>query len=433
MTAARQFAKYASLNTLAMMGVSFYVLADTFFISLAEGENGLAALNLVLPVYSLMFALGAMTGVGSATRFSILRARGESKAQRCFANAVEFALMIGAVISLLGGFFPQRIISLLGGDALLISVGMPYTRTFMSFAPFFIVNSVFTSFVRNDGDPSIAMAATLSSSLSNVALDYLFMFPLGMGMQGAALATGMSPIISIAICSVHFFTKKNTLSLKPVVPSFRLLISSWQLGISAFVGEISSGVTTAVLNYVLLGLAGNAGVAAYGVVANYAIVGASVFNGIAQGAQPLESRAYGEGDNAAAKKLLSMAAGTALALSLVIFSLVFFFAPALVGVFNSEGSQQLAALAEKGIRLYFIGYIFAGFNIVGTGYLSAVERPIAAFLASIIRGFAAIIAFAFILSALFGMTGVWLAFPAAELLTAFVTACAVIYKKKKNA
>lgn len=199
MTAARQFAKYASLNTLAMMGVSFYVLADTFFISLAEGENGLAALNLVLPVYSLLFALGAMTGVGSATRFSILRARGESKAQRCFANAVEFALMIGAVISLVGGFFPQKIISLLGGDALMISVGTPYTRTFMSFAPFFIVNSVFTSFVRNDGDPSIAMAATLSSSLSNVALDYLFMFPLGMGMQGAALATGMSPIISIAI------------------------------------------------------------------------------------------------------------------------------------------------------------------------------------------------------------------------------------------
>ena len=180
MSAVRQFAKYASLNTLAMIGISFYVLADTFFISLAEGKNGLTALNLVLPVYSVIFAIGSMTGTGSATRFAILRARGEAASQRCFSNAVEFAAAFGLVFMLIGVFNAEGIVRLLGGDAEIVAVGTSYTRTFMAFSPFFMLNYVFTAFVRNDGAPSVAMAATLTSSLSNVVLEYLFMFPLGM-------------------------------------------------------------------------------------------------------------------------------------------------------------------------------------------------------------------------------------------------------------
>ena len=425
MSALRQFAKYASLNTLAMIGISFYVLADTFFISLAEGHNGLTALNLVLPIYSLLFALGAMIGTGSATRFVILRARGEQAAERLFMNAAEFALMIGLVFMAIGGLFPQSVVRLMGGDAEIVAVGTAYTRTFMLFSPCFILNHVFNAFVRNDGDPAVAMAATLSSSLSNIALDYLFMFPLGMGMMGAALATGISPVISIAVCSLHFFSKKNTLRFSPTLPSLRMLWEACRLGVSAFVGEISSGVTTMTFNFVILGLSGNTGVAAYGVIANYALVANSVFNGIAQGAQPLVSRAYGERDFPTAKRLLKLAAGTALVIAAAMLAAVFAFSPSLVAVFNSEGSSELAALAEVGMRLYFVGFLFAAINIIGTGFLSATERAGAAFAAAILRGFAAIVGFAFALGSLFGMTGVWLAFPAAELVTAAVTVAAL--------
>lgn len=429
MKTVKTFAKYASLNSLGMLGVSFYVLADTLFISLAEGKNGLTALNLVLPVYSLLFAIGAMLGVGSATRFTILRARGEEKAERCFANAVEWGLAAGALFSAAGGLFPEGIVRLFGGSEEIVAVGAPYTMTFMLFSPFLILNHVFNAFVRNDGAPAVAMAATLTSSVSNVVLDYLFMFPLGMGMRGAALATGISPTISIAICSLHFFSKKNTIRLKPVLPSVRLLLSSCKLGAAAFVGEISSGVTTTVLNFVLLSISGNSAVAAYGVIANYSIVCCAVFNGISQGAQPLVSRAYAEGRKVDEKQLLSLATGTALCLSVIMLAAALLFAPEMTMLFNSEGSAELAALAETGIRLYFTGFIFAGLNIVGTGYLSATERAAAAFYASIIRGFAAITAFAFLLSALLGITGVWLAFPAAELLTLFVTAFGILKKK----
>lgn len=412
-----------------MLGVSLYVLADTLFISLAEGKNGLTALNLVLPVYSLLFAIGAMLGVGAATRFAILRARGEKTAERCFANAAEWGLMAGIIFSLVGGFFPENIVGIMGGDAEIVAVGAPYTMTFMLFSPFLILNHIFTAFVRNDGAPVVAMTATLTSSLSNVALDYLFMFPLGMGMRGAALATGISPIISIAICSLHFLSKKNTLSAKPIIPSLRLLISSCKLGASAFVGEISSGVTTTVLNFILLRIAGNPAVAAYGVIANYAIVCFAIINGISQGAQPLVSRAYAKGRKPAEKQLFLLSMGSALLISGLILAAAVLFAPEMTMLFNSEGSEELASYAESGIRLYFTGFIFAGLNIVGAGYLSAIERAGAAFLASVIRGFAAIILFAFMLSALLGITGVWLAFPAAELLTLFVTAFGVLKKK----
>lgn len=432
MSAVRQFAKYASLNTLAMIGISFYVLADTFFISLAEGKNGLTALNLVLPVYSVIFAIGSMTGTGSATRFAILRARGEAAAQRCFSNAVEFAAAFGLVFMLIGVFYAEGVVRLLGGDAEIVAVGTAYTRTFMAFSPFFMLNYVFTAFVRNDGAPSVAMAATLISSLSNVVLDYLFMFPLGMGMRGAALATGISPIISIAVCSLHFWGKSNTIAFRPVLPSFKMFMDSCRLGISAFVGEISSGVTTAVFNFVILGIVGNTGVAAFGIIANYSIVATGVFNGIAQGAQPLISKSYGEGDMRGAKRFFALGSTTALAFAAAMLAAVLALAPTLVSVFNSEGNAELAMLAEQGIKLYFIGFIFASFNIAGTGFLSATEHVAAAFAAAVLRGFAAVVGFAFLLAALFGMTGVWLAFPAAELLTAAVTLSAVSRWGKKR-
>ena len=431
MTIVKQFSKYVSLNILAMLGISCYILADTFFISAAQGADGLTALNLVLPVYSIIFAIGSMLGTGAATRFAILRAKGDSSAERYFANAVEFAVIFGAVFMLIGGFFPQQVVSLFGGDPHITEVGADYTQVFMLFAPFFMLNHICTAFVRNDGAPAIAMTATIVSSLSNVLLDYVFMFPLGMGMTGAALATGISPIISISVCCIHFFSKRNSVRLCVAVPSLRLLGASCQLGASAFVGEISSGVTTTVFNFIILAIAGNVGVAAYGVVANFAIVGTAVFNGIAQGTQPLVSKAYGEADKSGLRKIMLLAMSCAALLALLVISVVMLFAEQCVSLFNSENSVQLAEYAVTGMRLYFMGFIFAGFNIVGTGYLGAAEQAAASFAAAISRGFAAIIGFAFLLSAMFGFTGVWLAFPAAEVFTLFITVAGLIICNKR--
>ena len=421
MNLTKQFFKYVSQNIFGLLGTSCYILADTYFIAQAAGTDGVTLLNLCLPIYNLIFAFGSMIGLGAATRYAILRAQGDARAQRYFSNAIFSVCILAVPFMLVGIFRPDGLLRLMGGDADIVALGMNYARIFLMFTPFFMCNYVVASFVRNDGDPSLAMVATLSGSLFNVVFDYIFIFPMGLGPPGAALATAISPILSIAVCSAHFIKKSNTITFVRKAPSVRLLAQSCQLGISGFVGELSSGVTTTVFNFLLLRLAGNVAVAAYGVVANFALVATAIFNGVAQGAQPLVSQCYGKNEMAGARKLLLLGCGTALGLAALLYGVVFGYTDALTALFNSENSALMAAFAHSGMRIYFVGYFFAGCNIVAAGYLGAVNRPAEASITSLCRGMVAIVVCSLVLSALFGMNGVWAAFPVSEAITLALT------------
>ena len=157
----------------------------------------------------------------------------------------------------------------------------------------------------------------------------------------------------------------------------------------------------------ILGLAGNTGVAAYGVVANTSLVAVALFNS--------------KGNHKNITTYLKMAVTTTIGVAILLVVCIYLYAPAITAIFNGEGNQVLASYAENGLRLYFIGFLFAGMNIVGTAILSSIESAKYAFFASISRGFIAIIIFAFVLSALLGLNGVWLAFPAAEFVTMLIT------------
>ena len=421
MNLTKQFFKYVSQNIFGLLGTSCYILADTYFIAQAAGTDGVTLLNLCLPIYNLIFAFGSMIGLGAATRYAILRAQGDARAQRYFSNAIFSVCILAVPFMLVGIFRPDGLLRLMGGDADIVALGMNYARIFLMFTPFFMCNYVVASFVRNDGDPSLAMVATLSGSLFNVVFDYIFIFPMGLGLPGAALATAISPILSIAVCSAHFIKKSNTITFVRKAPSVRLLAQSCQLGISGFVGELSSGVTTTVFNFLLLRLAGNVAVAAYGVVANFALVATAIFNGVAQGAQPLVSQCYGKNEMAGARKLLLLGCGTALGLAALLYGIVFGYTDVLTALFNSENSALMAAYAHSGMRIYFVGYFFAGCNIVAAGYLGAVNRPAEASITSLCRGMVAIVVCSLVLSALFGMNGVWAAFPVSEAITLALT------------
>ena len=421
MNLTKQFFKYVSQNIFGLLGTSCYILADTYFIAQAAGTDGVTLLNLCLPIYNLIFAFGSMIGLGAATRYAILRAQGDARAQRYFSNAIFSVCILAVPFMLVGIFRPDGLLRLMGGDADIVALGMNYARIFLMFTPFFMCNYVVASFVRNDGDPSLAMVATLSGSLFNVVFDYIFIFPMGLGLPGAALATAISPILSIAVCSAHFIKKSNTITFVRKAPSVRLLAQSCQLGISGFVGELSSGVTTTVFNFLLLRLAGNVAVAAYGVVANFALVATAIFNGVAQGAQPLVSQCYGKNEMAGARKLLLLGCGTALGLAALLYGVVFGYTDALTALFNSENSALMAEFAHSGLRIYFVGYFFAGCNIVAAGYLGAVNRPAEASITSLCRGMVAIVVCSLVLSALFGMNGVWAAFPVSEAITLALT------------
>lgn len=416
----KQFARYVSLNILGMVGLSLYILADSYFIAKSQGADGLTALNLALPIYNLIFAIGSMTGTGAAIRYTIAKSRELKDADDYVFISFFFTSVIGLIFSAAGFFFPDRILSLLGADETILKTGTSYTRIFMSCSPFFMINYAANAFVRNDGAPKTAMAATLVSSIFNIIFDYVLMFPLKMGMNGAALATGLSPLVGIIICSFHLFSAKCTVKIKPCIPSLKKLFFSWQVGISAFVAEISSGVITMTFNYIILGLSGNTGVAAYGIIANIALVTTAFFNGIAQGSQPLISRSSGLKNYSEVESLRKMSLVTAFIIAAVLYTVLAFFAAEITGIFNHEGDAQLASYAVTGIRLYFTGLLFSGINIAGCSFFSAVENVKASFTVSILRGFVLILLFAFLLSGIFKMNGVWLAYVSAELISSAV-------------
>ena len=414
----REFVRYASLNVMGMAALSCYILADTFFVAKGLGASGLAALNLAIPVYNFIHGSGLMLGMGGAIRYSVFRSQGDCRrTDSIFTNTVLLAAGFSLIFFLTGLFFSGRLAGLLGADAEIFSMTATYLRVLLLFSPAFLLNDVLICFVRNDGAPRLSMLGMITGSLSNVLLDYLFIFPMGMGIFGAVLATGFAPVISIGVLSAHFLKKRNrfrfSLGKKPLSGSGSIL----SLGVPSLVTEVASGMVIIVFNGILLRLEGNTGVAAYGVIANLSLVAVAIFTGVAQGMQPLVSDSYGRGQARESRRFLRLGVLSVTVLSAAVYLAVLIWADPVAAVFNSEGNPQLQAIAAEGLRLYFSGVIFAGVNIVLVHFFAAVEKALPAQLISLGRGIFFLIPAAFLLSASFGATGVWLSFPAAELLT----------------
>jgi len=351
-----------------------------FFIAKGLGSDGLAALNIAIPAYSFMHGCGMMLGMGGTTKYSIFRGQKmEKEGSRIFTNTVYLVGIFALIFVLLG----------------------------------------------------LAMTAMLTGSFSNIILDYIFIFPMGMGMFGAAFATGLSPVISIGVLSRHWIARKNNFHFYPEKPDLRLTGTTFSLGIPSLISELASGIVIIVFNFIILGIRGNLGVAAYGVVTNISLVVTSIFTGIAQGMQPIASRSYGKGDAESTRQILRYAIVTLLGTAAVIYGMVFFLASPITAVFNSENDLQLQKIAEEGLRLYFLAAPFVGFNIVSAMFFTSTEQALPAQIISLLRGLFVIIPAAFIMSAVFEMWGVWLSYPVTEgIVTVF--AVIVLIKNRKR-
>lgn len=421
-TMIQELSGYISFNVLGMLGLSCYILADTFFVARGLGTKGLTALNLAISIYSFIHGTGLMLGIGAATKYTILRAqKEEEKANRVFSHAVIMGLVVGLTFLLIGIFASEPLCKILGANQETLALTNVYLKTLLCFSPCFILNNIMLAFVRNDGSPNLSMVGMVVGSFVNIVLDYVFIFPLGMGMFGAALATGIAPVVSLLILSIHAIQKKNTFHFKRTKWRVHVAGEVMRLGLSAFVNEVSSGVVLITFNLIILGLAGNVGVAAYGIIANVSLVVLAIFTGIGQGMQPVVSRSYGSGDARSIRTVLRYVITLSLVLSVVIYAVISLSAHPIVAIFNTENNQILAGYAVTGIHLYFIGILFAGLNVVATAFLSAIEKAKQAFLISVMRGCVVLIPMAFLLSYCFQMNGVWMSFPSTEFITCVVS------------
>lgn len=426
------FFKYVSLNVIGMVGISIYILADTIFIANGIGEVGLAALNLALPMFTLIIALGLLIGIGGATWYTILRAQDKHRsATSVFNHALVFGGILSLILVIAGILGADSLAKVLGADAETLQMTAIYLKVTMIFSPFFIFNNILVAFVRNDHNPKLAMISMFIGSITNILMDYLLIFIFDLGMLGAALATGATPLVSIVLLIIHFKSGKNSLVIQKIKWESKIFWKISTLGISAFITEISSGVVLLVFNIVILNLTGNTGVAAYGIVANIAFVVTAIYTGMAQGIQPIVSFLFGQAKYKQMRRILSYGLGSAILFALILYGSITIPSESIIGFFNNENNPTLAEIAQTGLYIYLLGFFFAGFNIISIAYLSAIEQANIAFRLSIIRGFILIVPINLVLSYLFDMTGVWLSFVVTEAITSAIISGQLLNIKKK--
>lgn len=400
---------YVTRSVLSTLGLSLYILADTFFIANGVGVLGLAALNIALPLFNLLTGLGLLLGMGGATLFTLKGRRGDYFSQLLIVGAA-----IGLFFTIIGVFFSYDLALLLGASRATVELTVMYMRFILVMAPFFILNNLCLAFIRNDQNPQLAMKAMICSSLFNIVFDYIFVFPMNLGMAGAALATVLSPILSLMILSTHRKFSKRQLSLTWSIPELRTITKSVQLGLSSFLAEMSTGVSILVFNQVLIGLGGDIAIAAYGVLANILVVALSLFTGVAQGIQPLISRAVNKGDTPTVKKVLNFGLRTSFLMAVGLYLLLFFLKYPIISAFNRENDPILIQLAAAGIPIFFLSLFGSSFNVVFSIFFSAIGRAKQAFALALFRGYIFLIPLVIVLAGIFGLTGAWVSLPVTE-------------------
>lgn len=426
------FIKYVSFNIFSMIGLSFYILADTFFIANGVGSIGLTALNLVLPLWSLVSGIGLMIGMGAGIRYSIQMGRDNKRgADRVFTHAIVIGTIVGIIITIIGILFSYDIVKVLGADETVMPLAGSYLKTLLSFSCVFILNNIITIFVRNDNAPNLAMVAMILGSLSNIVLDYIFIFTFKLGMFGAAIATGTTPILSLLVLSIHFIRKKNNFKLIKCKFNKNDIKSILSLGIPSFITEFSSGVIILIFNFTILRISYNIGVAAYGIIANLALIVVAIFTGIAQGIQPIISKSYGEGKVKDIKVIYKYGLILSLVMGVLCYLLSFKFSEEIVNLFNNEGNTELLYMAVDGIKVYFVAFIIMGLNIVTTSFFASINEGKESFTISIMRGLIVIIPLISLLPRLFGMTGVWITIPLVEVITLLISTWLYLKYRKR--
>lgn len=422
---------YIVRNVVATLGMSLYVLIDTLFISIAAGALGLTTLNLVLPLFNVFNGTGLLLGVGGATIFSLNKVVHPERIKDLYSQLITFAATFGLVLAILLNIFATPVVNFLGANDQTRQLAIIYLRICAWSGPLTMCNYISINFIRNDGNPTLTMKATLTETLSVILIDWFFIFGCGLKMEGAALAVLFSPLISLLVLTRHRHFPGRQLGLHPCLPRLRSLKNAVGLGIAAALNELSTGVSIYFFNHVLLQLANNYAVAAYGVISNIAIVTLALANGVALGVQPIASREYGEDHFTNVHAALRTGIIITLILASLSFIILVTFKLPIINAFNTAHSWQLVHFAKIGLPIYFTSVFFSALNLLFILFLTAINSPRASFTLSLLRGYLILLPAILLLAKLAGINGVWAAVPVSEFLVCIVSAI-LVYQRLRQ-
>ncbi len=423
--------KFGLPGALGMLLAGMQAIIDGLFIGRYVGGDALAAVNIVMPTYSAIVAACVVIGIGALTVMGMSQGTGNtSRANSALKSAFILLLALTSLASLLFILFADPISAFMGADAVLIEGSSTYLSTLSWFLPPIAITFMGDYYLRAVGKPIEGLCLIATTVILNILLDYILIARYGMGLNGAAIATGSSFLITSLFALFFMLRAKQGITLRQGSFSWKLIGKMAYNGSSEGVSEISAGVTQLVFNIAMMKYIGSDGVAAFATV-NYVLITAIlILVGISNGLVPIISYAYGAGNF---KRLISVVRANIITngiVGVISFMVLFFGAELIISPFFTDGDIKVLETAVMGAKIVAFALLFNGINIAISSLFTAIGDAGRSVIVSALRGLVLITTGIYTLPLILGLDGVWLSIPAAEALTTII-ATSLIYNRLK--
>lgn len=422
----RLFWRYVTPTVAAMLVTGIYVTIDGIFVGHILGEEGLAGIMLAYPICAVLYAVGALIGMGASSLASFHLGKGEGGvARHIVGNALLMVVLASVLLGGIGLIQGEALLRWMGAEGVIFEAGIDYLHWYAGLGFFAVLSMAFTSLLRNDGRPGLTTLILVTGGVLNVFLDWLFMVVLPWGLAGAAIATMLSQAVTGVWALSHFFTSRSGLRIgrDTLKPDGRLMLQTLRLGFSSFLMYLYLSVVLTLHNKALLWVGSALHVAAYGVISYTEAFFYLIFEGIAMGIQPIASFNAGAGHRERVLRIRNLALAVTLLVALAGVVPLYLWPEGAVWLFAGDNGALLP-VAVSGIWLYFWGLPMEGVLLVGATYFQAINRPR---VATLLTGGKLLLigGLLFGLGALFGVSGVWLALPSCSVLLTLVMVLAM--------
>jgi len=409
-----------AIFSFALSGV--YTIVDGYFIGNRLGDMGIAAITLGYPVTAFIQAVGTGVGLGAAIRYTILKSRGEDdKAEYSLGGASLMMLLSALLIMGLVLLWLHPLLSLLGAEGDIVAPTAEYVRYIVLGTVFQIMGTGLVPFIRNMGGAGFAMAAMFVGFFGNILFDWLFVWVWTYGMAGAAWASVLGQAMTMLMALGYLIAKKAAFALPPVRELTEFAGNVISVGIAPFGLVLSPNLTLLFMNRFFLSYGGEQALAVYGVIGYIVFIALLLLQGVGDGCQPLISRFYGENDKAAMLQTRRLAYITSFAIAALSIIIAWVYKNRAGLLFGASGDTNL--MVARVLPGFMAALMFEAYTRVGSAYLYATEKSVLSYLLVYAEP-VLVLVFLIILAPSFGLTGVWIANPAAR--AAAAAAAAVI-------
>lgn len=415
------YIKYLLPTICAMVFNAIYIITDTLMIGKGIGEEGLVALNLLLPIFSAYFGIGYLFGVGGSVLLSVAKGKkDEDEQKRIFSTTVTVAAVTGVLVSLIPFIMQNKLYRILGATDENIRITREYGSIMFAFGWIYILQTVINCFVRNDEAPRRSMAGTIVGSCTNVVLDYIFIYKCNMGMSGAIIATVIGNALNMLIAASHLLSRNNNLHYGIGSISIGRVKKIIINGASPCFNEVAWGIVVFVFNLQIVKYFGNYGLVIYSIISNTLIVTNSFMNSAGNAMQPLVSYSIGAGNKERVRKFTKIGFVTITIFAIIMHGVIYGFTNRLIHLFVKP-SEIVVKEGIPAIRIYFLSMFFAMVNVYFSVYFQAALKSVYAMIISLLRGFGVTILFVIIIPLIFGASSVWWVMLLSEGVTMIVT------------